>query len=129
MKKQLEKLKEFSLAYNELYLDNPMYDIPAEKKKFRAILMQGELDEVIKAMNEEDIYAVAHELGDLMYALLGTVAAFGLGEKFEEIFNEIHRSNMSKLDSKGRPLFTPEGKAAKSENYMKPDMRKILDKK
>lgn len=128
MKKQLKQIEEFANAFNDLYSQEPNFNIPEEKKKLRIMLMKSELEEVIDAIENGNIYSLAHELGDLMYTVLGTVGAFGLGDKFEEIFDEIHRSNMSKLGSDGKPILTPEGKAIKSQNFKKADMHKVLDK-
>lgn len=69
---------------------------PAERAKLRMALLAEELRELGFAIADRNIVAVADALCDLQYVLSGAVLEFGLGEKFEELFNEVHRSNMSK---------------------------------
>ena len=69
---------------------------------------------------------IADALGDKLYILFGTILKHGLQYKIDEVFDEIHRSNMSKLDDSGQPIFREDGKIMKSNNYFKPDIGKIL---
>ena len=62
-----------------------------------------------------------------MYILCGTILSHGLQDKIELIFEEIQKSNMSKLDKNGNPIYREDGKILKSENYFKPNISKILD--
>jgi predicted HAD superfamily Cof-like phosphohydrolase len=64
----------------------------------------------------------------MLYILCGTINAHGLQEKMAEVFEEIQRSNMSKLDDNGQPIYREDGKVLKSNNYFKPDIRSILEK-
>ena len=89
--------------------------------------MQEELKEVVEAMHNEPIENIAKELADLIYVTYGTVLAYGLQDKFTDIFDEVHRSNMSKLDEDGNPVLREDGKVLKSENYSPADIKKILD--
>ena len=73
-------------------------------------------------------FGIADALGDKMYILFGTIISHGLQYKIEEIFDEIHRSNMSKLDDNGQPIYREDGKIMKSENYFKPNIKIVLDK-
>ena len=59
---------------------------------------------------------------DDLFVLLGTIIKHGLQDKIEPIFNEIHRSNMSKLDDEGNPIYNEEGKVLKGKNYKEPDL-------
>jgi len=130
MKKQLDQLSEFHKAFNSYYRETPSTDIPENIKKLRIQLMKEELAEVIESIEEgQTIDELAKELSDLLYVHLGTVFAFGLQDKFEEIFTAVHESNMSKLGSDGKPVYREDGKVIKSENYKKPDISKILNKK
>jgi len=63
-----------------------------------------------------------------MYILFGTIITHGLQHKIEEVFDEIHRSNMSKLDDDRKPIFREDGKVLKSSNYFVPDIKSILEK-
>jgi predicted HAD superfamily Cof-like phosphohydrolase len=66
-------------------------------------------------------------IGDILYITFGLVTKHGLQDKMEEIFDEIHRSNMSKLDENGKPIYREDGKVLKGPNYFKPDIKKILN--
>ena len=91
-------------------------------------LIKEENEEYLEACKNGDIVEIADALGDQLYILFGTILKHGLQHKIEEVYDEIHRSNMSKLDNEGQPIFREDGKILKSENYFKPDIRKILDK-
>jgi predicted HAD superfamily Cof-like phosphohydrolase len=91
-------------------------------------LIKEENEEYLDACRNGDIVEIADALGDQLYILFGTILKHGLQHKIEEVYDEIHRSNMSKLDNDGQPIFREDGKILKSENYFKPDIRKILDK-
>lgn len=90
-------------------------------------LIKEENDEYLEACKKNDIVEIADALGDQLYILCGTILKHGLQHKIEEVFNEIHRSNMSKLDENGNPIFREDGKILKSTNYFKPDIKKILE--
>ncbi|MBP6657204.1 MAG: nucleoside triphosphate pyrophosphohydrolase family protein, partial [Bacteroidia bacterium] len=91
-------------------------------------LMQEENDEYLEACKEGNLTLIADALGDKMYILFGTIIAHGLQHKIEEVFDEIHRSNMSKLDDNGKPIYREDGKIMKSENYFLPDIKSVLEK-
>ena len=91
----LNQVAEFHKTFNAPILDTPQ--IPAkERAALRVSLLQEELDELKKAIDDNDLTEVADALCDLQYVLSGAVLEFGLGEKFVELFNEVQRSNMSK---------------------------------
>ena len=73
-----------------------------------------------------DIVEVADALGDIRYVTDGANLCFGLPA--EEILNEIHRSNMSKLGENGKPIYREDGKVLKGPNYFKPNVAKIINK-
>ena len=66
-------------------------------------------------------------LGDQLYILCGTILRHGLQDKIVEVFEEIQRSNMSKLDANGKAIYREDGKVLKSELYFKPNIKKILE--
>jgi len=88
--------------------------------------MQEENDEYEEAAKNGDIVEVADALGDQLYILCGTILKHGLQFKIEEVFNEIQRSNMSKLDENGKPIYRKDGKIMKSSNYFKPNIEGII---
>ena len=91
-------------------------------------LMKEENEEYLEAAKNKDIVEIADALGDQLYILCGTILKHGLQHKIEEVFEEIQRSNMSKLDDNGKPIFREDGKILKSDSYFKPNIQKILEK-
>lgn len=127
MKKQINHVAKFHDVFqigNEL---SPKVDVGIDVYKLRYDLMKEENDEYLDACKQGDLVEVADALGDQLYILCGTILKHGLQHKIEEVFDEIQRSNMSKLDAQGQPIFRQDGKILKGENYFKPNIRKILD--
>ena len=89
-------------------------------------LMKEENEEYLDACKKGDMIEIADALGDQLYILFGTILKHGLQHKIEEVYDEIHRSNMSKLDKDGQPIFREDGKILKSELYFKPDIKSII---
>jgi predicted HAD superfamily Cof-like phosphohydrolase len=89
-------------------------------------LMDEENNEYLEACNNQDIVEIADALGDQLYVLLGTLIKHGLDDKIEDIFFEIHNSNMSKLDKDGKPIHDANGKAKKSDQYYPPNIKRVL---
>jgi len=90
-------------------------------------LIKEENDEYLEACQRGDIVEIADALGDQLYILFGTILKHGLQHKIEEVYTEIHRSNMSKLDENGQPIFREDGKILKSERYFKPEIKRVLN--
>ena len=101
--------------------------IPKKEYILRYDLMKEETDEYLEACKNNDIVEIADALGDELYILCGTILKHGLQHKIDDVFNEIQRSNMSKLDENGKPIFREDGKVLKGKNYFKPNIKKILD--
>lgn len=105
----------------------PTVELSQNDIELRHRLMQEENDEYLMAAKNGDLVEVADALGDMLYILCGTILKHGLQHKIGEVFQEIQRSNMSKLDSDGKPIYREDGKVMKSELYFKPDIKTILD--
>jgi predicted HAD superfamily Cof-like phosphohydrolase len=86
----------------------------------RAELILEEAAEAAEALLIGDRQMIARELADLVYVAYG--AAITLGIALDRAVSEVHRANMSKLDSDGTPVFRPDGKVLKGPNYQAPDM-------
>ncbi|MEY3085820.1 MAG: hypothetical protein RL037_2000 [Bacteroidota bacterium] len=108
--------------------DEPTVNLTEQEIALRHRLMQEENDEYLDAVKNGDIVEVADALGDQLYILCGTILKHGLQYKIEEVFIEIQRSNMSKLDENGKPIYREDGKIMKSSLYFKPDIASILNK-
>ncbi len=91
-------------------------------------LIKEENEEYLEACKNGDLVEIADALGDQLYILFGTILKHGLQHKIEEVYDEIHRSNMSKLDENGAPIFREDGKILKSNLYFKPNIKSVLDK-
>jgi phosphoribosyl-ATP pyrophosphohydrolase len=124
----IDQVKEFSETFNIKYSKeiNPNLDQSTIDLRFR--LMEEENLEYLEAAKNNDIVEIADALGDILYILCGTILAHGLQHKIVEVFNEIQRSNMSKLDINGKPVIREDGKILKGPNYFKPNIKNILDK-
>ena len=96
--------------------------------ELRHRLMKEENDEYLEACERQNLTEIADALGDQLYILCGTLLRHGLQDKIEEVFLEIQRSNMSKLDANGKPIFREDGKVLKSELYFRPDIASILNR-
>jgi len=90
-------------------------------------LMKEENEEYLEAAKEGDLVEIADALGDMLYILCGTILKHGLQDKIADLFQEIQRSNMSKLDENGQPIYREDGKVLKSNLYFKPNIKKILE--
>ncbi|MFK7783710.1 MAG: hypothetical protein AB8B56_01270 [Crocinitomicaceae bacterium] len=106
----------------------PTVDLSTADIELRHRLMQEENDEYMEAAKNGDLVEVADALGDQLYILCGTILKHGMQHKIAEVFEEIQRSNMSKLDKDGKPIYREDGKVLKSELYFKPNIASILAK-
>lgn len=128
MKNKIEAVKKFHTAYKIGYRESPKADLGTSKNELRFNLMKEENEEYLEAAQNNDLVEVADALGDMLYILCGTIIEHGMQDKIEEVFNEIQRSNMSKLDENGQPIYREDGKVLKGPNYFKPNIAQILEK-
>ena len=91
--------------------------------------MVEENNEYLDACKSGDLVEIADALGDQLYVLFGTIVSHGLQDKMEEIFAEIHRSNLSKLDENNQPIIRQDGKILKGKLFFRPDIQKIIERK
>jgi len=126
MEKQLTAVKEFHVSFGLGVSEKLRASLGVEKNLLRFNLMKEENEEYLEAVHNGDIVEIADALGDMLYILCGTINAHGLHEKMAPVFEEIQRSNMSKLDANGKPIYREDGKVMKSELYFKPDIKAVL---
>jgi predicted HAD superfamily Cof-like phosphohydrolase len=127
MKKQINHVAKFHDVFqigNEL---TPVSAVGKPTFTLRYNLMKEENKEYLEACENNDLVEIADALGDQLYILCGTILKHGLQHKIEEVFEEIQKSNMSKLDAAGNPIFREDGKILKGENYFKPNIKRILE--
>ena len=100
-------------------------EFPSEKiQNLRVSLIEEELSELKEAIKNKDIKEVADALTDILYVTYGAGHAFGID--LDKCFDEVQRSNMSKLDENGKPIFNEHGKVLKGPNYFKPNLEKFI---
>jgi len=127
MKNKLKSVAEFHEIFKIGNAEN-LTLIDEKNYTLRYNLQKEENEEYLDACKREDMVEIADALGDQLYILCGTILKHGLQHKIEEVFDEIHRSNMSKLDENGQPIYREDGKVLKSTRYFRPDIKKILEK-
>lgn len=130
MSKLYEKIKSVEEFHNVFQIGNASEMTLISERDFtlRYNLIKEENEEYLEACKNGDIQEIADALGDQLYILFGTILKHGLQHKIEEVYDEIHRSNMSKLDENGQPIFREDGKILKSNLYFRPNIKAVLDK-
>jgi len=126
LKKPLNAVADFHKAFGLGIAEKPTVALSDEVKTLRFNLMKEENEEYLEAVQNNDLVEVADALGDMLYILCGTIISHGLQDKIEAVFDEIQRSNMSKLDANGKPIYREDGKVMKGPDYFKPDIASIL---
>ena len=133
MKEQILDVSEFQLKFNSDYNTEPTL---IDSYQLRYKLLKEENEEYLEAAQNNDLVEVADALGDQLYIVLGNIISHGMQGIIGDVFNEIHQSNMSKLDENGEPIINgigitnptkPLGKILKSENYFKPNLKQFLN--
>ena len=100
-------------------------EFPSDKTvKLRYDLIKEELDEFAQAIKNKDIVEVADSLTDILYVTYGAGIAFGID--LDKCFDEVQRSNMSKLGEDGKPIYNENGKVMKGPKYFQPDLKKFI---
>ncbi|MFD0977880.1 pyrophosphohydrolase domain-containing protein [Salinimicrobium gaetbulicola] len=127
MKKRLDAVREFHTAFGLGIEQQPTANLGTAKNRLRFELMKEENEEYLQAANAGDLVEVADALGDMLYILCGTILEHGMQHKIEEVFEEIQRSNMSKLGADGKPLYRDDGKVLKGPDYFEPQLKPILE--
>lgn len=128
LKDTIGAVEEFHNAFGISNNYEPTVELTESDILLRYKLMREENEEYLEAAQKGDLVEVADALGDMLYILCGTILKHVLQDKMAEVFQEIQRSNMSKLDANGKPIYREDGKVLKSELYFKPDIRSILEK-
>ena len=93
--------------------------------QLRIDLIEEELNELKEAIKNNDIVEVADALTDILYVTYGAGHSFGVD--LDKCFDEVQRSNMSKLGEDGKPIYNESGKVMKGPNYFAPDLKKIIN--
>ncbi len=118
-----EKVKKFMETFGQEVKNSPSF--PKDNViKLRYALIEEELSELKLAIETKNIIEVADALTDILYVTYGAGHSFGID--LDKCFQEVQNSNMSKLDSNGKPIFNENGKVMKGPSYFKPNLKKFL---
>ena len=126
MNKNIKMVQEFHKTFGIGIGNNFRDKLSDDTIKLRYKLMKEENDEYLEAALKGDFVEVADALGDKLYVLLGTIIEHGMQDVIQDVFAEIHKSNMSKLGDDGKPIYREDGKALKGNNYKSPNLENIL---
>lgn len=125
MKDKLQSVEEFHNAFQQENGTEPRI-LKRSDYDLRHSLMKEENDEYLEACYNKDLVEIADALGDQLYILCGTILKHGMQHIIDDVFNEIHSSNMSKLGEDGKPIHRADGKILKGPGYFRPDIKKFL---
>lgn len=125
MKKQIKAVEEFMTVFGQDFTTRPTTLTPAQAR-LRYDLMKEENEEFLEACDKYDMVEIADALGDQLYILMGTILSCGMQHIIEDVFKEIHESNMSKLED-GKVLYRNDGKVLKGKDYFPPNIKKFLN--
>lgn len=128
IKVPISLVTEFHKAFGLDNSTSPTVALPKDIIKLRHRLMKEETNEYFQAASKGDLVETVDALGDMLYILCGTIITHGCQDMIEDVFHEIHRSNMSKLDSDGKPIYRKDGKVIKSKNYNPPKLAEIVNR-
>ena len=118
-----EKVGVFMKTFNQDVKDSS--SLSTDKiTKLRISLISEELEELKQAISEKNLTEVADALTDILYVTYGAGHAFGIN--LDNCFEEVQKSNMSKLGKDGKPIFNESGKVMKGPEYFKPDLSKFI---
>jgi predicted HAD superfamily Cof-like phosphohydrolase len=127
MKKQIEQLEEFHKAYG-VAMNESLAVPPTAAQAIRGKLQVEEAEEIGAAIERGDLVEIADGVIDTLYIAIGTAVTYGFQHKLPELFDAVHKSNMSKLGPDGKPIYREDGKVMKGPNFKPPteDIKRIL---
>jgi predicted HAD superfamily Cof-like phosphohydrolase len=125
MKDYIQMVGDFHTVFDQKDGNKPRL-ISSNEGKLRYSLLAEENNEYLEAVESNDLVGIADALGDQLYIIYGTILKHGLQNKIEEVFREIHRSNMSKLGADGKPIYREDGKILKGPSYFRPNIKDII---
>ena len=117
-------VKQFHEAFGQRIGEKPEFP-DDDERKLRVKLLREEVREYMDGESFNNIIEVADALADIIYIACGTAVSYGI--PLDDVFAEVHRSNMAKLVN-GKPIYREDGKVLKPEGWMPPDIKGVLDK-
>ena len=126
MQNEIFKVIEFHQCFRQPYSKIPT-NITMDEVTLRYELMKEENREYLVACGDKNLIEIADALGDQLYILLGTIIKHGMQDVIKKVFDEIHRSNMTKLSESCLPILREDGKIRKAPHYQKPNIQQFFD--
>jgi predicted HAD superfamily Cof-like phosphohydrolase len=123
VKTNFKKVEEFMDAFEqkvEVMPTLPDFNV----RELRLELILEEVEELVTAIDNEDLVEIADALTDILYVTYGAGHTFGID--LDACFDEVHRSNMSKLDENGKAIYRADGKVLKGPNYFPPNLSNVF---
>ena len=118
-----DKVREFHRAFGQPVGDRPQL-LDDDRISLRRTLIEEEYDEFLESLYDGDLVNASKELSDLLYVVYGTAVEMGIN--IDAVFDEVHRSNMSKLDENGKPIYREDGKVLKSKLYSAANVADVI---
>ncbi len=116
----------FDLPRRRVPVSLTLGEIEDSLLRLRENLLEEETAEYMAASHRRDLVGIADALADIVYVAYGTAISYGLD--LDQLLDEVHRSNMSKLDEDGRPVLRDDGKVLKSPSYERPRIAATLQR-
>ena len=117
------KVKTFMEIFGQEVKTKPSFSTD-KINSLRYDLIKEELEELKVAMENKDLLEVADALTDILYVTYGAGHSFGID--LDKCFEEVQKSNMSKLSEDNKPIYNDSGKVMKGPKYFKPDLTKFI---
>ena len=119
-----KNVENFMRTFGQEVKDRPGF--PSDKiVKLRYDLIKEELDELQNAIKEKNLKEIADALTDILYVTYGAGHAFGID--LDKCFTEVQKSNMSKLDKNGKPIYNDQGKVMKGPDFFEPNLKQFVE--
>jgi predicted HAD superfamily Cof-like phosphohydrolase len=118
------KVKTFMETFGQEVKTKPSFSTD-KINSLRYDLIKEELEELKEALENKDLLEVADALTDILYVAYGAGHAFGID--LDKCFDEVQRSNMSKLGEDDKPIYNESGKVMKGPKYFRPDLTKFIN--
>lgn len=119
-----ELVAEFHRAFGQPVRTVPSGSLAGSEADLRQAILDEEVEELRQAIAEADVVGIADALADLVYVICGTAHYYGID--LDAAFEEVHRSNMTKLDREGKPIYRSDGKVLKGPRYKPPDLARAM---
>jgi predicted HAD superfamily Cof-like phosphohydrolase len=114
----------FHQAFRRPMREQPSAEIDPALARLRVELIREEVSEFVAASEQGDLVGIADALADIVYVVYGTALTYGID--LDAVLREVHRSNMSKLGTDGKPVLREDGKVLKPAGYSPPDIAAVL---